>query len=84
MDHISEKDVRIFYPATIGHRFLVPTQASHQTVQVTLAQHDLIRRLAQQGDQGAGSHHWRICKDLVCTIGKEGILNGESKETHFS
>lgn len=62
VDHISEKDVRIFYPATIGHRFLAPTQASHQTVQVTLAQHDLIRRLAQQGDCVIVGR----CADVVC------------------
>lgn len=32
--HISEKDVRVFYPSTIGRRFLAPTQASQGTVKV--------------------------------------------------
>lgn len=60
--HISEKDVRIFYPATIGHRFLAPTQASQGTVKVTLAQHDIIRQLASQGDCVIVGR----CADVVC------------------
>lgn len=47
VSHISEKDIRVFYPSTIGHRFLAPTHTAQQSVQVTLAQHEIIRQLAR-------------------------------------
>lgn len=62
VNHISEKDVRIFYPSTIGHRFLAPTPASQGTVKVALAQHDIIRKVASQGDCVIVGR----CADVVC------------------
>lgn len=60
--HISEKDVRGFYPSTIGHRLLAPPQAAQGSVKVTLAQHALIHQLAQQGDCVIIGR----CADVVC------------------
>ena len=60
--HISEKDIRVFYPSTIGHRFMTSAAAMHQPVKVTLAQHEIIRQLAQQGDCVIVGR----CADIVC------------------
>lgn len=62
VSHISEKDIRVFYPSTIGHRFLAPTHTAQQSVQVTLAQHEIIRQLARQGDCVIVGR----CADVVC------------------
>lgn len=62
VEHISEKDVRIFYPSTIGHRFHALTQTSNETVKVTLAQHDILRELAFQGDCVIVGR----CADVIC------------------
>lgn len=48
--HVSEKDIRLFYPKTIAHRFMLHGSAMNQTVQVISAQHSLIKELAGQGD----------------------------------
>lgn len=60
VNHVSEKDIRVFYPSTIGHRFLMPMQG--QNVNVTLAQHDIISQLAEQGDCVIVGR----CADVVC------------------
>lgn len=62
VSHLSETDIRVFYPSTIGHRFLAPSSASQQSVKVTLAQHELIRQLATQGDCVIVGR----CADIVC------------------
>lgn len=62
VNHISEKDIRVFYPSTIGNRFLAPSQVSQETVKITLAQHDMIRQLAAQGDCVIVGR----CADIVC------------------
>lgn len=62
VNHISEKDIRVFYPSTIGHRFLAPAQTTQETVKVTLAQHDIIRQLAAQSDCVIVGR----CADVVC------------------
>lgn len=54
--HISEKDVRVFYPSTIAHRFIAPVPVAQESVKVTLAQHDLIRRLGL-GPAAGGTQH---------------------------
>lgn len=59
--HLSEKDVRVFYPSTIAHRFMASVQPP-QSVQVALAQHEIIRTLAQQGDCVIVGR----CADVVC------------------
>ena len=60
--HVSEKDIRTFYPGTIGHRFMVTQPVTHQSVKVTLAQHEIIKNLAQQGDCVIVGR----CADVVC------------------
>lgn len=59
---LSEKDVRVFYPSTIGHRFMAPARAAQQPVRVALAQHEIIRSLAQQSDCVIVGR----CADVVC------------------
>ena len=59
---LSEKDVRVFYPSTIGHRFMAPARAAQQPVRVALAQHEIIRSFAQQGDCVIVGR----CADVVC------------------
>lgn len=62
VSHISEKEIRVFYPSTIGHRFIGPTHAAQHSVKVTLAQHELIKQLAAQGDCVIIGR----CADVVC------------------
>lgn len=62
VSHISEKDIRIFYPSTIGHRFIGPSHTAQQSVKVTLEQHEIIRQLAAQGDCVIVGR----CADVVC------------------
>ena len=50
VSHISEKDIRVFYPSTIGHRFLTYQSALQQPVKIAVAQQEMIRQLALQGD----------------------------------
>lgn len=59
--HLSEKDVRVFYPSTIAHRFMTSVQPP-QSVQVALAQHEIIRTLARQSDCVIVGR----CADVVC------------------
>lgn len=60
--HVSEKDIRVFYPSTIGHRFMAPHQVEQQPVKVTVAQHEIIKQLAGQGDCVVVGR----CADVVC------------------
>lgn len=60
VNHISEKDVRVFYPSTIGHRFFATMQG--QNVNVILEQHKIIRQLAEQSDCVIVGR----CADVVC------------------
>lgn len=48
--HVSEKDIRTFYSTTIAHRFLAPHPMTQQPLQVTVAQHEMIKQLATRGD----------------------------------
>ena len=59
---VSEKDIRTFYPTTIGHRFMVTVPANHQSIKITLAQHEVIKCLAEQGDCVIVGR----CADVVC------------------
>lgn len=62
VSHISERDIRVFYASTIGHRFIGQNHSMHQTVQVTLVQHEMIKQLAMQGDCVIIGR----CADMVC------------------
>lgn len=46
---MSEKDVRSFYPATIGRSFISMNSAAHQSMQITAAEHEIIKRVAKEG-----------------------------------
>ena len=48
--HVSEKDVRMLYPSTIGKHIIAPDYIGHQTVQIMVEQKKLIEELAAQGD----------------------------------
>lgn len=50
VDHISEKDIRIFYPTTIANRFTSYSPMVQQSVQVTVAQQSIIRQIANESD----------------------------------
>lgn len=60
--HISEKDIRVFYPSTIGHRFMAPNHAEQQPIKVTVAQHEIIKQIAGQGDCVIVGR----CADVIC------------------
>lgn len=60
--HISEKDIRVFYHSTIGHRFITPNHAEQQPIKVTVAQHEIIKQLAGQGDCVIVGR----CADVIC------------------
>ncbi|MGN0515837.1 AAA family ATPase [Eubacterium sp.] len=48
--HISEKDVRVFYPTTIADRLVAPHPMTQQSLSITVAEHELIKELANEGD----------------------------------
>ena len=48
--HVSERDIRMFYPATIAHRLLSPQPAMQQPVSVAAAEQALLKTLASEGD----------------------------------
>lgn len=50
VSHVSERDIRVFYPTTIAHRFLIPHPEVQQSAQIMAAQHKLMKELASQGD----------------------------------
>lgn len=48
--HISEKDIRVFYPTTIAHRLVAPHPITQQSISITVAEHELIKELANEGN----------------------------------
>lgn len=48
--HVSEKDIRLFYPATVAHRFIAPHPVTQQSISIIVSEHELIKELAQEGD----------------------------------
>ena len=50
VSQVSEKEIQIFYPSTIGNRFSLSHAAPNQSMQVVLAERNVIRRLATQGN----------------------------------
>lgn len=47
---MSEKDIQLFYPTTIGHGFSMPSYAIIQSAEIINAEQELIKKLASQGD----------------------------------
>lgn len=65
VEHVSEKDICVYYPSTIGHRFLTNQSALQQPIKIAAAQHEMIRRLALRGDCViVGRCADVLCKDL--------------------
>lgn len=65
VSHVSEKDIRVFYPSTIGHRFMTNPPVFQQPVKIAAAQHEMIRQLALQRDCViVGRCADVLCKDL--------------------
>ena len=48
--HISEKDIQVFYPRTIAHRFVAPHPAKQQAVQIAVAEQAIIKQIASEED----------------------------------
>lgn len=48
--NLSEKDIQVFYPATIGRGFTMPNYTMMQSAQITASEHELIKKLASEGD----------------------------------
>lgn len=46
--HVSEKNIRLFYPTTIARRFVALHNTAQQTMQIMSAEHKLIKQLADQ------------------------------------
>ncbi len=47
---MSEKDIKVFYPTTIGCSFAGMNYALRQSMSIAVAEHDLLRELAEMGD----------------------------------
>ena len=50
VEHMSQNDLRVFYPATIGRSFALPHFAMMQSVEIAAAEHELLKQLAAEGD----------------------------------
>ena len=50
VEHMSQNDLRAFYPATIGRSFALPHFAIMQSVEIAAAEHELLKQLATEGD----------------------------------
>lgn len=50
VQRISEQDIRIYYPRTIGHRFSLMPKKDMRPVDVAVSLQEAIRRFASQGD----------------------------------
>lgn len=50
VDHVSEKDIRTFYPSTVGHRFFAPQPAAQQSLHIAVVQREIIEQLAAKSD----------------------------------
>lgn len=62
VSHVSEKDIRMFYPSTIGNRFMVNPLMFQQPEKIVAAQHEIIRQLACQSDCVIVGR----CADVLC------------------
>ena len=48
--HVSDKDIRVFYPIMIAHRLITPHPMAQQSVKIAVAEHETIKELANEGD----------------------------------
>lgn len=61
--HVSEKDIRVFYPATIAHRPIAPHPVMQQPVSVAVAEHELLKKLAAAVNRIASNIN-QICRRI--------------------
>ncbi len=61
--HVSEKDIRVFYPATIAHRLIAPHPVMQQPVSVAVAEHELLKKLAAAVNRIASNIN-QICRRI--------------------
>lgn len=59
---VSEKDLRVYYLSTIGHRFMAHRPVSQHPVRAAVTEHERIRQLAREGDCVIIGR----CADVVC------------------
>ena len=50
VESMSEKDIQVFYPTTIGHGFSMPSYAIMQSAEIINAEQELIKQFAAEGD----------------------------------
>lgn len=50
VSQVSEKEIQAFYPSTIGNRFSLSHTMPNQSMQVVLAEREVIKHFAAQGD----------------------------------
>ena len=50
VSHLSEADLRHFYPTTIGRGFVAPSYALQESIDICLTQNQIMRELAEAGD----------------------------------
>ena len=50
VERVSEQDIRVYYPRTIGHRFSLMSKIDTRPVDVAVSLQEAIRRFASQGD----------------------------------
>lgn len=48
--HVSEKDIRVFYPTTIAHRLITPHPMVQQSIKIAACEHEIIKEIASKGD----------------------------------
>lgn len=48
--HVSEKDIRVFYPTTIAHRLITPYPMAQQSIKIAACEHEIIKEIASKGD----------------------------------
>lgn len=48
--HVSEKDIRVYYPSTIARRFMSTDSTLQQSLKITTAQQEMIKQFANEGD----------------------------------
>ena len=89
ISHVSEKDIRVFYPTTIAHRLIAPHLMTQQSVSIAVSEHQLIQELAQQGDCViVGRSADIVFREMLTSIGtvlaaiQLGLPIGINKDVH--
>ncbi|MBQ8213447.1 MAG: cytidylate kinase-like family protein [Clostridia bacterium] len=58
--HVSEKEIRVFYPTSIAHLLIAPHPMVHQSVKIAVAEHEIIKEIASAGGVIVGR-----CSDVI-------------------